>query len=44
MLPKLVALPDEKIIRFPSELHAKPSMGFDLEVSFCSKPPAAETR
>src|SRR5579862_7912807 len=43
IFPRLVARPEEKIIRFPSELHARPSMGFDREVSFRSVPPAAGT-
>jgi hypothetical protein len=44
MLPRLVARPDEKMMRFPSELHASPSTGFDREVSFRSGPPVAATR
>ena len=39
MLPRLVARPDEKMMRFPSALHARPSMGLEREVSFCSGPP-----
>ena len=44
MLPRLVARPDEKMIRRPSVLHASPSMGLAREVSFRSCPPEASMR